>query len=227
MQIWLDTIDCDLIENANRLGIVAGVTTNPRLLSQANADPAAVIKKLLDIQPGRVAVQTTAKPLPSIIEQAYRLVRVSDRIIVKIPAVGDGLRAIALLAKEGIPTVATTIYETRQIVWAAKLGATYAAPYLGRIALAGGDALAVVRDAQQILATYCYPTHIMAAAIRTAGQFVECAKAGVGAATLSADLYQALFASNAFIDASLNEFDRVWLANTATAQAPLFDTNSA
>src|ERR1700730_3604469 len=109
MQLWLDTIEFNLIEDACGLGMVSGVTTNPSILAESNIAPETIIRNLLDIQPGGVAVQTTETELPSIIKQARRIAKISDRIIIKIPAINDGFRAIAALEKDGTSTLATTI----------------------------------------------------------------------------------------------------------------------
>jgi transaldolase len=222
MQIWMDTIELDLIQDASRLGILAGVTTNPKILSCAHQAPETTIEKLLDVQAGAVAVQVTEKALMEIIKQARRLARISDRIIVKIPAVTDGLRAIAMLEKEGIATLATTVYDLRQIVFAGIAGARYAAPYIDKIETASGNAFELLRRAQHALAQLDCPTQIMGAALKSVHQFTQCAELGIGAVTLPPPVYQALFSTSPEIDASLAAFDTAWGANPHTAQSRLF-----
>ena len=222
MQLWLDTIDFNLIEDACGLGMVSGVTTNPSILAESNIAPETIIRNLLDIQPGGVAVQTTETELPSIIKQARRIAKISDRIIIKIPAINDGFRAIAALEKDGTSTLATPIFETRQIVFAGMLGATYAAPYVNRIESTTGNAFDVLSDAQSVISSNRYRTKIMAAAIRTSEQFIRCAKIGIGAITLPASVYIELFMSNPDIDSSLEKFNLAWAANDCTSQSRLF-----
>lgn len=222
MQLWMDTIDFDLIGDAARLGILAGVTTNPTILASSDNDPETVIRKLLDIQPGMVAVQTTETELSSIVKQACQIAKISKRIIIKIPAINDGFRAIPILEKEGIHTLATTIYETRQIVFASMLGAMYAAPYLDRIESTRGNGYGVLSDSQNILSRDQSRTKIMGAAIVNAQQFSSCAKIGIGAITLPAHVYKELFASSEHMDSSLSAFNAAWTSNDCTSQSRLF-----
>ena len=222
MQLWLDTIDLNLIKDACELDILSGVTTNPSILAGSNISPEETIRKLIDIQSGGVAVQTTETEFLSIIKQARRIAKISERIIIKIPAINDGFRAISFLEKEGINTLATTIFETRQIVLAGMLGAMYAAPYINRIECATGNAFDMLSDAQNIISKNQYKTKIMAAAIHTSDQFIRCAKIGAGAITIPANLYKELFASNSDIDSSLEKFHFAWSSNDCTSQSRLF-----
>lgn len=222
MKLWLDTIDFDLIEDARKLNALAGVTTNPSILAGSNVDPEIIIRKLLDIQPGGVAVQTTETELPLIVKQAHRIAKISERIIIKIPAINDGFRAIAILEKEGIRTLATTIFEVKQIVFSSMVGATYAAPYVGRMETATGNAFQILSEAQNIISKYRYDTKIMAAGIRTPEQFIKCAALGIAAATIPEIVYKELFSSNSDIDSCLEKFNSAWQSNNFTARSSLF-----
>ena len=222
MQLWMDTIDFELILDAARLGILAGVTTNPKILAGSDNEPESVIRKLLDIQTGMVAVQTTETELSSIVKQACQIAKISKRIIIKIPAINDGFRAIPILEKEGVRTLATTIYETRQIVFASMLGAMYAAPYLNKIESTTGNSFGVLSEAQNILSRDQSKTKIMGAAIVNAQQFSSCAKIGIGAITLPAHVYKELFASNEHMESSLSVFDAAWTSNDRTSRSSLF-----
>jgi len=222
MQLWMDTIDFDVIEDAARLGILAGVTTNPTILAGSDNEPETVIRKLLDIQPGMVAVQTTETELSLIVKQAYQIAKINKRIIIKIPAINDGFRAIPILEKEGVNTLATTIYETRQIVFASMLGAMYAAPYLDRIESTVGNGFGVLSDAQNILSRAQSRTRIMGAAIVNAKQFSGCAKIGIGAITLPAHVYKELFGSSEHMESSLSAFNSAWTSNDHTSHSHLF-----
>lgn len=222
MKLWLDTIDFSLIDDACKLNILAGVTTNPSILAGSSIDPEITIRKLLDIQPGGVAVQTTKTELPSIVKQAHRISKISERIIIKIPAINDGFRAIAILEKEGIHTLATTIFEVKQIVFSGMLGATYAAPYIGRIESATGNAFEILNEAQNIISKHRYSTKIMAAGIRTKEQFIKCAALGMAAVTIPATVYKELFSSNPNVDSCLEKFNSAWLSNDITARSSLF-----
>jgi len=222
MQLWMDTIDFELIEDAARLGILTGVTTNPKILAGSNSEPESVIRKLLDIQSGMVAVQTTETELSSIVKQAFLIAKISNRIIIKIPALDDGFRAIPILEKEGVHTLATTIYETRQIIFASMLGAMYAAPYVNKIESTTGNGFGILSDAQNILSRDQSRTKIMGAAIVNAQQFSNCAKIGIGAITVPGHVYKELFASSEHIESSLSTFNLAWTSNDHTSRSRLF-----
>ncbi|WP_047258233.1 transaldolase family protein [Chromobacterium subtsugae] len=227
MKIWLDTIDFDIIRNAQALGVLAGVTTNPAILAAADLPAQTVIETLLDIQDGQVAAQVTRDDLPGMLAQARALARISPRMVIKIPAIRHGFQAIATLEKEGIATLATTIFETRQILMAGMVGASYAAPYVNRIEQSTGNAFAILSESQAILERYRYKTIIMAAAIKSVEQCVRCAQFGIGAATLPSDIYRGLFASNHDIDDSLAKFDAAWAASKFTSGSSLFHVPAA
>ncbi|UTH74621.1 transaldolase family protein [Chromobacterium sp. IIBBL 290-4] len=213
MQIWLDTIDLNLIRHARSLGILAGVTTNPSILSSAERPIEAIAESILDTQQGPLAMQVTRADLDGILAQARNLASRSSRIVVKIPAIGDGFRAMAILEKEGIPTLATTIFEARQIVLAGLIGAHYAAPYLNRIEQSGGDIAKLLEQSQQALQRAGSRTEILGAAIKTQEQFMQCASRGIHAVTLPPGLYQQLFASTPEIDGCLQRFAQAWESN--------------
>ncbi|MCC7005488.1 MAG: hypothetical protein IT497_02435 [Ottowia sp.] len=140
-------------------------------------------------------------------------------MIVKIPACYDGLKAMAILSRDGISTLATTIYDSKQVVCSAIAGAKYAAPYLGRLL---GDQNAKLADMQAVITEQKYPIKIMAAAIRSCEQFVECARLGVAAITLPVDVYQALFVPSSEVMDSLHNFELDWSSNPLAKQSDLF-----
>jgi TalC/MipB family fructose-6-phosphate aldolase len=222
MKIWLDSINDVTIKHAADLGILAGVTTNPTILSRSTQDFEYVIGSILDSQPGKLAVQVVQKDYESIVKQAKKLAAISDRIIVKIPAVQDGFRAIATLERDNIATLATTIFESRQIIAAALCGASYAAPYVNRIEVATGQAFEILGESQRIIDAYGLKIKIMAAAIKSVEQFVRCAKLGVPAVTLPDDIYNALFVSNENIVNSLHQFDLAWASNERMRESSFF-----
>jgi TalC/MipB family fructose-6-phosphate aldolase len=222
MQIWLDSIDIATIKHAAGLGILAGVTTNPSILSRSTQHFDQVVGDILDGQPGWLAVQVVEKEYDSIVKQARKLAAISDRIIVKIPAVDDGFRAIATLERENITTLATTIFESRQIVAAALCGASYAAPYVNRIETATGRAFEMLEESQKIIDKYGFKTKILAASFKSVDQFIRCATLGLAAVTLPDNIYRALFASNEHIANSLNQFDSAWVSNAGMNTSRFF-----
>lgn len=222
MELWLDTLNLDIIKEASHLGILTGVTTNPSILSQTDSLPEVTIKRLLDIQPGYVAAQVVATKLDGIMAQAKKLAQLDKRMIIKIPAYGDGFRAIGLLKKENISTMATTIFEPRQIFFSAIAGAKYAAPYYGRIEKIEGNADSVLMAMQDIIRKQNSPLKILAAAIYSPAQLLNCTQAGVAAATIPEKVYNMLFESSKVIDNSLEEFENAWQANTQCRNSKFF-----
>lgn len=222
MELWLDTSDYKIIRSASDLGVLTGVTTNPSILSKVAELPETILKNLLEIQAGLVAVQVTQHECTAMLKQARTLAALNDRIIVKIPACDEGFKVIGLLANEGIATLATTVFETKQVVFSALLGASYVAPYLGRLPGDSNKQMAALTDMQTVIKTNNYPIKIMAAAIRSCEQFVECARLGVAAVTLPPSVYQALFMPSAEVSESLNKFNLDWLASPYTKKSRLF-----
>jgi TalC/MipB family fructose-6-phosphate aldolase len=222
MEIWLDSIDVKTIRHAAELGVLTGVTTNPTILSRSDQKFEHVVESIAEIQQGKIAIQVVHNEYAAIIKQARRLIGICDRIVVKIPAVDDGLRAIAALEQENIATLGTTIFESRQIVMASLCGATYAAPYLNRIQTTIGGAFEMLEKSQKIIETYKFKTKILAAAVKSVEQFMRCAEVGVSAVTLPDDVYHALFASSTNIASSLKKFDLAWRSNAGMKESPFF-----
>lgn len=222
MELWLDTIDVVTIRHAAELGILTGVTTNPALLSCANRNFESVIESIADSQSGKIAVQVVQHQYAAIMNQARKIAAINDRIVVKIPAVHDGFKAIAALERENITTLATAIFEPRQIILAALCNATYVAPYLNRIQMATGGAFEIIEKSQNIILKYGFKTKILSAAIKSVEQFTRCAELGVSAVTLPDDVYRALFDSNESITSSLRKFDLAWDANAGMNRSSFF-----
>lgn len=210
MEIWLDTDNLNFIQSAAEMGIVKGVTTNPTIVSASDISPQELIKRLLTVQEGTVAVQVLSDSFPKMVEQAKALYSLSDRILVKIPVTQDGIRAIHVLTKENIPTLATAIFEPRQALFAFKAGACYLAPYLGRIADQGINPIEMLIKMQAMKERYGFIGQIMAAGIREITIVKECLDIGICAITLSEKIF------NDFVDnceptlVALKKFSEDW-----------------
>jgi TalC/MipB family fructose-6-phosphate aldolase len=223
MELWLDTIDLDVIQNAHEMNILAGVTTNPTILSKADTSPETKIKQVLDAQSGYVAAQVTVNDFSEMLAQARRLAALSKRIIVKIPVTPDGLRAMAILNKENIATMATAIFEPPQVFLAAAVGAKYAAPYLGRIEKTTGHSFEILAEMTQIISQQKQTLRLLAAAITSTEQLIKCAALGVHAITLPAAVYQSLLATHPATEESLEGFAKDWLSGKYTTTSTLFN----
>lgn len=208
MEIWLDTTDRSAIEEAQEAGLLFGITTNPSIVSNAGEPLEELLDDLLNRQQGPVAVQVTTHTAGDMIEQAKDLYDFSNRIIVKIPAIPEGLKAIANLSHIGIPTMATAILEPLQGFLAAQAGAAYAAPYFSHM---GENRLDILRTLYALLSTYRSQTKLLVAALNSPDQVLACVEIGVPALTLKAQLFLDCCKPPAQTLKHLTKFDTDWL----------------
>src|SRR6478672_5443658 len=139
MKIFLDTANLDSVKKYNDMGLVDGVTTNPTLLSKEKGNPAGIMREIVKIVQGPVSLEVVGTTYDSMMEEAHRLKKYGKNVIVKIPMVHDGLKAVKKLKEEGIETNVTLIFSANQAVLAAKAGASYVSPFIGRLDDAGQD----------------------------------------------------------------------------------------
>lgn len=210
MEIWLDTADSGIVAHAKNLGILEGVTTNPTIISSSASSPKETIKALLEAQQGYVAVQVLSDDLNDMYNQAKILAKLSDRILIKIPVTKNGLQVLSRLKTEGIPTLATAIFNTTQALLAFKTGALYLAPYLGRIADTGSDPIAVLSKMQSMKQIYGFEGKIMAAGIRELPIALACVEMGISAMTLSLKIFEELVQDSLPTLAALKKFSDDW-----------------
>lgn len=221
MEIWLDTSDTHAIAEANRVGVIYGVTTNPSILAQAVENHEKAINNLLDIQDGPLAVQVTATESEDMIKQALALQEYSSRIVVKVPVTRQGLVAMKTLSEKEIPVMATVVFEPRQALLAALAGAQYVAPYVGRIFDAGKDAYALLQSMMKIYQQHGFQTKILAAALRTPEQVVVCAEMGIKAVTLKNSLFLQFIEDEPLTMECLKKFSEDWGTRESSMQLPL------
>ena len=178
MEIWLDTSDVNIVTYANGLGFLEGVTTNPTIISLSQISPQELIMRLLEVQSGLVAVQVLSDHANEMYQQAKILSNLSPRILIKIPVTQKGIQALYALNQEGIPTLATAIFELRQALLAFKAGVKYLAPYLGRISDRGANSIEVISQIQLMKVNYGFEGKIMGAGIRDLDTAIACTKIG-------------------------------------------------
>ena len=210
MEIWLDTANLDLVARSEGFGLLHGVTTNPTILSQSKISPPQLIKGLLEAQRGLVAVQVLSDDEEEMCEQARTFFALSPKVLVKIPATQNGFRAIYSLSQEGIPTLATAIFEVRQALLAFKAGAVYLAPYLGRIADTGMNPIEVVSQMQTMKERYGFHGKIMGAGIRDLPTALACIEIGIDAITLSDKVFEELIHDSKPTLLALEKFSTDW-----------------
>ena len=184
MKIFLDTANIDQIKQAVDYGILDGVTTNPSLISKENKEFMPLIKEILSIVPGPVSVEVTATDAEGMIEQAKKYADISSNVVIKVPINLEGLRVVKTLTDLDIKTNVTLIFSPSQALLAAKAGATYVSPFVGRIDDISGSGMALVEDIIQVFNNYTFETEIIVASIRHPLHFVQAALIGADIATV-------------------------------------------
>ncbi len=209
MKIFADTANVEDIKQINELGIIDGVTTNPTLVAREGKDWESVEKQICKIVDGPVSAEVTASEAPAMVEQARVLSKWADNIVVKIPMTAEGLKAVKVLSQEGIKTNVTLVFSAMQGLLAAKAGATYVSPFLGRLDDIGADGVELVQKLRQIFDNYGYRTEIIAASIRNYQHVEQVALAGCDIATIPAKILVKLW-KHPLTDQGLVAFEKDW-----------------
>jgi len=185
VRIFLDTANIQEIRDAARMGVISGVTTNPSLVAkEGRGDLRERVLEICSIVQGAVSVEVLSLEVEGIVEEARRISRWSEQVVVKVPITAAGLEATAALSKEGVKTNLTLCFSPNQALLAALAGATYVSPFVGRLDDAGHDGMQVVADAVEILDYYQLETQVIAASIRHPLHCIAAAKAGAHVATV-------------------------------------------
>lgn len=184
MKIFIDTANLEEIKRANELGILDGVTTNPSLLAKEGREPIKQIKEICKLVKGPISAETVSTAAEGMVEDARKLSKIAPNIVVKIPMGKEGLKAVKVLSKEGIKTNMTLVFSVNQGILAAKAGATYASPFIGRLDDIGHEGMQIARELVQIFKTYGFKTQVIIASIRHPLHVIEAAKAGAPVVTI-------------------------------------------
>lgn len=184
MKIFIDTANVDDIRAANELGVICGVTTNPSLIAKEGKVFEEVIKEITTIVDGPISAEVVSLDAPNMIKEARELVKIHKNIVIKIPMTADGLKATKVLSAEGIKTNVTLIFSPAQALLAAKAGATYVSPFVGRLNDIASSGMELVSDIAAIFDIHGIPTEIISASIRGPQDVIDSAKAGAHIATI-------------------------------------------
>jgi transaldolase len=209
MQFFIDTANVDEIKQAIDWGILDGVTTNPTLASKTGRPFMDVVKDILSIVDGPVSLETVSLDADGMVKEGRFLAELGDNVVVKIPMTKEGMKAVNILEEEGIPTNVTLIFSPTQALIAAKAGASYVSPFIGRLDDISTDGMNLVRDIRKIFDNYGYETEIIAASIRHPIHVVEAAKAGSDIATIPFNVLEALF-KHPLTDIGIEKFLKDW-----------------
>lgn len=187
MKIFLDTANLDQIKEAASWGIIDGITTNPTLVSRENMPFDQLIKQICKIVPGPVSVESVSAKAEDIIKESRKLAQLADNVVIKIPITTEGLKAISVLSEEGIHVNTTLIFSPNQALLAAKAGARFVSPFVGRLDDISHDGMDLVDQIVTIFNNYGYETEVIVASIRHPLHVIEAALLGADIATLPFD----------------------------------------
>jgi transaldolase len=188
VKIFLDTANLASIRTFNDMGIVDGITTNPSLLYKEKQNPDAIMREIVGLIKGPVSLEVIGTKSEEMILEGRRLVKYGKNVVVKIPMIPDGLIAVRRLKEEGIPTNVTLIFSANQAILAAKAGASYVSPFIGRLDDIGQEGMLLVKELVQIFRNYQYDTQTLVASIRHPLHVIEAAKIGADVVTLPPEI---------------------------------------
>ncbi|MGI9395646.1 MAG: fructose-6-phosphate aldolase [Boseongicola sp.] len=209
MKFFVDTADTDAIRELNELGMVDGVTTNPSLIMKSGRDIKEVTKEICDMVDGPVSAETVALDADGMIAEGRELAKIADNIAIKVPLTWAGLKACKALADEGRMVNVTLCFSANQALLAAKAGATFISPFIGRLDDTNIDGMDLIADIRLIYDNYGFETQILAASIRSVNHMSEAAKIGADVATAPPDVIQKM-ANHPLTDKGLAAFLKDW-----------------
>jgi transaldolase len=209
MKFFVDTADVEAIRELNDLGMVDGVTTNPSLILKSGRDILEVTKEICGIVSGPVSAEVVALTANEMIAEGRKLAAIAPNIAVKVPLTWDGLKACKTLTSEGHMVNVTLCFSANQALLAAKAGATYISPFIGRLDDINLDGLDLISEIRTIYDNYGFDTQILAASIRTANHVAQCAMIGADVMTAPPSVIKGL-ANHVLTDKGLEQFMKDW-----------------
>ncbi|MDF2231030.1 fructose-6-phosphate aldolase [Albimonas sp. CAU 1670] len=209
MKFFVDTAEVDAIRELADSGLVDGVTTNPSLIAKSGRDILEVTKEICDIVEGPVSAEVTALKADEMIEQGRKLAKIAENIAVKVPLTWDGLKACKVLTDEGKMVNVTLCFSANQALLAAKAGATFISPFIGRLDDINLDGMELIAEIRQIYDNYGYETEILAASIRTVNHVKQAALIGADVGTMPPNVLK-LLAQHPLTDKGLDGFMADW-----------------
>jgi transaldolase len=210
MKFFIDTADLAEIKEANDLGVLDGVTTNPSLCAKIGvSDFEGHIKKICDIVDGDVSAEVISTTYNEMVEEGRRIAAIADNVVVKVPLIKDGIKAIKTFSDEGIKTNCTLCFSSTQALIAAKAGATYISPFIGRLDDISTDGMHLIAEIVAIYDNYGYETEVLAASIRHPMHVVQAAQLGADVATMPLSVIEQLL-KHPLTDIGLDKFLADW-----------------
>jgi transaldolase len=213
MRFFLDTANLEELKNGARWGVVDGVTTNPSLIAKEGVPLEEQIRKICEIVDGDISAEVVATETDGMLTQGRKLAKIHKNIVVKVPLTRDGIRACSTLSREGTRVNVTLCFSAAQAILAAKAGAYFVSPFIGRIDDTGWNGMELIRDITQIYRTYGFATQVLAASIRHSGHVIDAAKAGAHVGTMPFKVLDALFnhpLTDKGVEQFLKDYDKVF-----------------
>jgi len=209
MKIFLDTANVDEIRRMNDLGVIDGVTTNPTLMAREKRSFRDLVTEIVRIADFPISIEAVSTEAEAIVKEAKELAGIAPNIVVKIPIIEEGLKAVKILGREGVKTNVTLVFSANQALLAAKAGATYVSPFIGRLDDIGHEGMQIIRDVVQIYKNYDYRTQVIVASIRHPLHVIDAAKAGAHVATIPPDVLRRMI-GHPLTDIGLQRFLEDW-----------------
>lgn len=209
MKLFIDTADVAQIREASSWGIVDGVTTNPTHVAKTGRKPAEVYREICDLVDGPISLETISLKADEIVAEGRKLAAIHKNVVVKVPIVREGLKAVKVFAAEGINTNVTVTFSPLQAMLAAKCGATYISPFVGRLDAVGHDGMEVVRQIREIYDNYDFETQILTAAVRHPQHVLQAALAGSDCCTMAYEVLEQLY-NHPLTDQGVELFLKDW-----------------
>jgi transaldolase len=209
MKFFIDTANIDEIKEANAMGMVDGVTTNPSLIAREKGDFKEIITEICRIVDGPISAEVISLDTDGMVTEARELAKIHDNIVVKIPMTTDGLKAVRILADDGIKTNVTLVFSALQALMAAKAGATYVSPFVGRLDDLSQEGMLLIEQIADIFSNYAYDTEIIVASIRNPLHVLDSALIGADIATIPFSVLKKL-AAHPLTDKGIQSFLDDW-----------------
>ena len=209
MKFFIDTANIAEIKEANSMGMVDGVTTNPSLIAKAEGEFKDIIKEICSIVDGPISAEVISLDTGGMVREARDLAKIHDNIVIKIPMTTDGLKAARTLSGEGIKTNVTLVFSPLQALMAAKAGATYVSPFVGRLDDLSQDGMVLIDQIVEIYNNYAYETEIIVASIRNPLHVLDAALIGADIATIPFNVLSRL-AAHPLTDKGIDAFMKDW-----------------
>ncbi len=209
MKFFVDSADVDAIRELNDLGMVDGVTTNPSIILKSGRDIMEVTREICGITSGPVSAEVVSMQAEAMIAEGRKLAEIAPNIAVKVPLTWDGLKACKVLSGEGKMVNVTLCFSVNQALIAAKAGATFISPFIGRLDDINLDGMELISDIRQMYDNYGFETQILAASVRSANHVAQCALVGADVMTAPPAVIKAL-ANHVLTDKGLEQFEKDW-----------------